>query len=195
MLAVALTSTQARAEPCAENARGVLEQHRSYIVYCPECGDMAPGEPRSARDVHVEATEQGAHVLVVDGHALPLAQGYVQVSDARYDNLAVLSGCSEVGVAPALRVTPETEQGVMITPTWVAATSPPRPAPTAPPPTAFARDSADDDDMPSLLLLAVASAGCGAGVTATCALAMRRRRRRTGLPRALDLTDRLDRGT
>ena len=175
LLLVLAASAPAAADPCGDRANDVVARYPNYVTYCEACGDRAPSEP----------------AIAIRGRALELAHTYVATSAVRYENLAALAGCPVVGVPPSLRVSDETEHGVLITPDWVpvrpAAAPPPAPEPlvVAAPQIIFVPV---DEGPPWALLGGIVGLATGAtGVLFAIALP---RRRRSSLPRALDLVDR-----
>lgn len=78
-------------------ADAVLATKPELVTFCERCGDRVPSEP------HVYA-----------GERLDLATTYVQTRPQRYENLALLAGCSSEGGVPSLHV--EDDHGLLIVP-------------------------------------------------------------------------------
>lgn len=189
-----------------QRAAALLAAHPEYVVYCPPCGNQAPGEPAQAR--RVSAGDDDAW-LQIDGAYAQLEYVYVHTSPHRYENLAALAGCAVSDVVPSLDASDATATGVMITPSDVpVAVAPIEPPAPPPPPPAPAPAAAPPVIVPPPSIVVVpAPAGApwgwlvgtfGLGVGAAAGLvlvaARRRQRLRTGaLPRALGLADRVDR--
>jgi hypothetical protein len=201
--AAVLTSTQARAETCRETARALLREHPSYVTYCAACADPAPSEPMRARKVTIEIAEEADELLMIDGQDHNPANIYVlitpalEITPARYDNLAALAGCPDDGAPPGLNVSTATEHGVLITPDWTptqqtASQAPPPPPSPVAPPTIAPVVNVVEPASPWLLIVMFGGA-IGAAVGVSAALLLRERRGRPARPRAIELADRLDR--
>lgn len=157
-----LATPIAGAEPCRSVARQLVAEHPIAVTFCEPCGDRVPGEPGPITEVPDD-----------------LAYTYVQTSPRRYDNLAVLAGCTIAGVSPSLRVEDATDRGVLIVPDSSEAVAIP-PMPQSPVPLA-----------PTVIVQATTTTGLGwgeiaAGCGATSLLwigALRLRRRRAHRPR------------
>ncbi len=160
----------------ATHALAVLADHPNVIRFCEPCNDQAPGEPHRLDHLAKQrGTEPGDdYAVTIDKREVDLAYTYVQVSPARYENLASLAGCITSGVSPSLTVSHASDRGVMITP-------------SAAPPAAVTY-VIRTADHPWLF------AGVGLGSSAigavTTLMILRRRRVLAMRPRALHLIDR-----
>lgn len=167
----------------ASRAADELRLHPHYIIYCPPCGEKAPGSPAEASEI---GTLQGT--VTIDGSFIDLAYTYVQVSDTAYANLAMRVGCPTQDVPPSLRIDPATASGVII-----RSSDEPVPAdpvePAPPPPQAAIADPAivyvvHEAGEPAWLIALLAAAATSG---AWAAIAVVRRRRRAFEPRAFRL--------
>jgi hypothetical protein len=183
----------ARADQCqlydAATARRVdqlLAEGPKLVELCEPCGDKAPGLPFTvSRFVHGERD---------------LAYTYVQTSNTRYENLAMLVDCPVRGVSPSLVVTGETEHGVLISADLTPVTAYATPmmaadvaadvasdvASNAPAHVTFHTTTRVEQPLPWFVVLVAAGGGffAGAGIVA---LGLAARRRRAMRPRANDL--------
>jgi hypothetical protein len=125
-------------------AEALLATRPEIVTFCERCGDRVPGEP------HVYA-----------GEVLDFATTYVHTRPQRYENLALLAGCSSEGAVSSLHV--EDDHGMLIIPDD---------APVQP-------LVLNDDGAPRYGLVATASALGALGAV----LVARRVRRRTHRPR------------
>jgi hypothetical protein len=125
-------------------ADALLATRPEIVTFCERCGDRVPGEP------HLYA-----------GERLDFATTYVHTKPQRYENLALLAGCSSEGAVPSLHV--EDDHGMLIVPDDAAVT-----------PLVMVADAPDTHDG------LVAALGALGAIGAVLAL---RRRRRTHRPR------------
>jgi hypothetical protein len=192
----------ARADQCellddseiALRAARILEPRGATIAtLCQPCGELAPGAPVAVTSVAVQR-RGGGWAVEINGTPVDLAYVYVRTSPRRYDNLAVLAGCSASGVSPGLTVTDATSNGVLIRADW---------SPVMQSTAAFVepaerlRDEPHHGHMgeppahrPGLLSGWIAATLLLSGAASTMLLAAvlhQRRRRVHHLPRALDL--------
>jgi hypothetical protein len=79
------------------HADALLAARPEIVTFCERCGDRVPGEP------HLYAGEQ-----------VDFATTYVHTRPQRYENLALLAGCSSEGAVPSLHV--EDDHGMLIVP-------------------------------------------------------------------------------
>jgi hypothetical protein len=203
-VAAALSARAARADQCqwlerdvATRAARELARHPEVVSFCEPCGDAAPGAPRTARRVTLQADGNAASIvngnavsiasgnavsIAIDGEPIDLAYTYVQTTAQQYRNLAQLAGCPAAGVSPRLRVDAATRTGVLIH----ADPAPAAPAPLAPLVARTVYIEAPSSARPAVILL-----GCGALLGLLVAGALRLGRRR-GMhqPRASDLEPR-----
>jgi hypothetical protein len=196
--AAVLSARPASADQCewlddasiGRRAARELARHPEYVAFCEPCGDSAPGVPRHASKVSVEAVDDHTEV-VIDGEAIDLAYIYVRTSDRQYRNLAMLAGCPTTGVSPRLRIDAATTTGVLIHADRVA-TSPPvaeiaeAAAPSAPPAHRATIVFVESRNSARGWLVYVALL---AGIGAIAAWRMARRRK-PHIPRASNLTSR-----
>ncbi len=84
-------------------ADSLLATKPEIVTFCERCGDRVPGEP------HLYA-----------GERLDFATTYVHTRPQRYENLALLAGCSSEGAVPSLHV--EDDHGMLIVPDDAAVT-------------------------------------------------------------------------
>jgi hypothetical protein len=84
-------------------ADALLASKPEIVTFCERCGDRVPGEP------HLYA-----------GERLDFATTYVHTQPQRYENLALLAGCSSEGAVPSLHV--EDDHGMLIVPDDAAVT-------------------------------------------------------------------------
>jgi hypothetical protein len=89
----------AAASVCDAAVDRLLATHPTVIEYCERCGDKAPGLPH-----------------VADARPIDLETTFVKTSDVRYQNLALLAGCTTDVQVPTLKVLDETPTGVLIVP-------------------------------------------------------------------------------
>lgn len=78
-------------------ADAVLATRPEIVTFCERCGDRVPGEPH-----------------LYSGERLDFATTYVHTRPQRYENLALLAGCSSEGAVPSLHV--EDDHGMLIVP-------------------------------------------------------------------------------
>jgi hypothetical protein len=78
-------------------ADAVLATRPEIVTFCERCGDRVPGEPH-----------------LYNGERLDFATTYVHTRPQRYENLALLAGCSSEGAVPSLHV--EDDHGMLIVP-------------------------------------------------------------------------------
>jgi hypothetical protein len=188
-IAILAAPSLARADQCqlydAATARRVdqlLADHPKLVELCEPCGDKAPGLPfRVSQFVHGERD---------------LAYTYVQTSNTRYENLAMLVDCPVRGVSPSLAVTKETEHGMLISadttpvtayaPPMIAADGAACVASFAPAHVTFHTTTRVEQPLPWFVVVVATGGGvfAGAGIVA---LGFAARRRRAMRPRASDL--------
>jgi hypothetical protein len=89
----------AAASLCDAAVDRLIATHPTVVEYCERCGDKAPGLP-----------------YVVDARPIDLESTYVKTSEVRYENLALLAGCTTDASVPTLKVLDETRTGVLIVP-------------------------------------------------------------------------------
>jgi hypothetical protein len=196
--AAVLAASPARADQCewlddasiARRAARELARNPEYVAFCEPCGDAAPGVPRRASKISVEAVDDHTEV-VIDGETIDLAYIYLRTSDRQYRNLAMLAGCPANGVSPRLRIDGATATGVLIQADR-AATAPPvatvaeLPEAIAPPAERATIVFVESRDTARSWLVYVALLA-GAGAIAAWRIA---RRRHAHVPRASKLTPR-----
>jgi hypothetical protein len=90
MLPAVLACTPARAD-------ALLAPRPEIVTFCERCGDRVPGEPHR-----------------YGGERLDFATTYIHTRPQRYENLALLVGCSSEGAVPSLHV--EDDHGTLIVP-------------------------------------------------------------------------------
>jgi hypothetical protein len=195
--AAMLSARPARADQCewlddatiARRAARELARNPEYVAFCEPCGDAAPGVPRWAGKVSVEAVDDHTEV-VLDGDTIDLAYIYLRTSDRQYRNLAMLAGCPATGVSPRLRIDAATTTSVLIRADRVAATPPvtqitETAAPSAPAERATIVFVESRDSARGWLVYVALLAGAGAIAAWRMA-----RRRHPHIPRASKLTPR-----
>ena len=201
---IVVLADTARADQCqwvddsvAARAQALVERSPSVIAFCEPCGDAVPGVPDEPTRVTIDRPSGEWRELHINGKGVDLAYTYVQASERRYDNLALLAGCPADGVSPSLTVESETPAGVLITASDEALPPPPpvtEPAfaePPPPPPAPISERtvymySTTTERVPWLALALATAGGVLAGLGFALTL-ISMRRRRAMRPRAADL--------
>lgn len=88
--AVLATCNPARAD-------ALLAPRPEIVTFCERCGDRVPSEPH-----------------IYGGERVDVATTYLHTRPQRYENLALLAGCSSEGAVPSLHV--EDDHGTLIVP-------------------------------------------------------------------------------
>lgn len=143
---------------CDATVERLLAIQPTVIEYCERCGDKAPGLP------HVAATRP-----------IDLESTFVKTSDVRYENLALLAGCTTDVPVPSLKVLDETSTGVLIVPDTASVVVP------VELPVMHAQATAAIEPATSMWPFVLAGAGGGgAAVCVIAGLALYRRRKQPG---------------
>jgi hypothetical protein len=166
------TLAHATSDDCLDAAAAIV-RGKEIARFCESCGDVVPGMPHRAGS------------SVVDP-----AHTYVRTSPTRFENVALLAGCTTDAASPGLRVDAETADGVLITPdaspvTALAALEPEPPA--APTPAAPTYYSTTIHAVPWLGVVVIAGSN-GLLLGMLCGLLIGARHRRAMRPRAIDLS-------